>query len=647
MHSPADRLPRDHPLVALLRRHRRVLLTGAPGSGKSTLAGIVAARLAAEGLACRCLNADPGLPGFGPPGAACLGRWQATGPTQGEWRLEALAALATLDSARFRLPLAEAVRRLAPPDDATPLLVDAPGVVRGVAGAELLPALAEAARASALVMLAPPGTMPPLAAECRALGLETLHLPPAPEARHPGRQARTRLRSEAWDTYLAGAIEHDLALPDLAVTGTPPPRDAPAAWCGRQAGLLDARGRTLALGEVLALAGDRLRLRAPPCHGAPAALLIRDARRRPDGQLGTAPPHRPSGGAASRAPERLAPRNGPRPSVRLGTATATLLNGPFGDPLLQLQLHHQRRSLLFDLGDAGRLPARLAHRVSDVFISHAHFDHIGGFLWLLRSRIGDYPPCRLHGPPGLAGHLAGLVRGVLWDRVGDKAPRFEIRELHGETLRRFRLVAGEDGPEPLPDHPAPDGVLLAEPGFRVRAARLDHGTPVLAFAFEPTAQLKVRKERLTAHGWPPGPWLGELKHRALAGETDTEIALPNGDRRPVARLAEVLLLAEPGQRLVYATDLADSAANRRRLVGLARGARVLCCEAPFLVGEAEQANRTGHLTARACGEIAAAAGVERLIPFHFSRRHHRDAEPLYAEIRTRFAGPLGGEADQP
>jgi ribonuclease BN (tRNA processing enzyme) len=40
----------------------------------------------------------------------------------------------------------------------------------------------------------------------------------------------------------------------------------------------------------------------------------------------------------------------------------------------------------------------------------------------------------------------------------------------------------------------------------------------------------------------------------------------------------------------------------------------------------------GHLTTRACGEIASAAGVSRLVPFHFSRRYQHRAEQLYQEI---------------
>ena len=57
-----------------------------------------------------------------------------------------MEALCTLDAGRFRLPLVSAVRRLAqrPPPEAV-LLVDGPGVVRGIAGAELLPGIVQAA----------------------------------------------------------------------------------------------------------------------------------------------------------------------------------------------------------------------------------------------------------------------------------------------------------------------------------------------------------------------------------------------------------------------------------------------------------------------------------------------------------------------
>jgi ribonuclease BN (tRNA processing enzyme) len=324
----------------------------------------------------------------------------------------------------------------------------------------------------------------------------------------------------------------------------------------------------------------------------------------------------------------------PGPVVHVGPFVATLVNGVFGDPLLHVRLQHAKRSLLFDLGEAGRLPARIAHQVTDVFVSHAHIDHVAGFLWFLRSRIGDYPACRIFGPPGLAANIAGFIAGVHWDRVGQRGPCFDIAELHEDRLLRFRVRAGDSGARSLGADVAADGKLLADPGFRVRAVTLDHKTPVLAFALEQSGDIKVRKERLTALGAAPGPWLTALKAAIAANEPDRPITLPTGARQRAGALAEELLMIGAGHKLVYATDLADTAPNRARLASLAHGAQAFFCEATFCESDADQAARTGHLTAKACAQIAALAEVRRLVPFHFSRRYEPNAARIYAEIEA-------------
>ena len=323
---------------------------------------------------------------------------------------------------------------------------------------------------------------------------------------------------------------------------------------------------------------------------------------------------------------------GPVPAVRIGDVSACMVNGVFGDPLLKVQMLHQRRNLLFDLGDPGRMSARMAHQVTDVFLSHTHADHIGGFLWFLRSRTGWPHACRIVGPAGVARQVAGMVDGILWDRIEERAPRFEVREWHGNKLRCFQVVAGRRDAVATAELPIDAWEIWREPGFLVRATELDHGTPVLAYAIELRARINVRRDRLQALKLATGPWLQELKQHYLAGNHRQIIALPDGSRKTVAELQEQVLLSSPGEKLVYATDFADTSVNRSRLVELARGAHSLFCESPFMLAHEAQARRTRHLTTRACAEIANMAGVRHLLPFHFSRRYARNVSAVYREL---------------
>jgi ribonuclease BN (tRNA processing enzyme) len=175
--------------------------------------------------------------------------------------------------------------------------------------------------------------------------------------------------------------------------------------------------------------------------------------------------------------------------------------------------------------------------------------------------------------------------------------------------------------------------VLEESGFRIRSVTLDHhGTPVIAYALEAERQINIRKDRLRARGLEPGPWLNTLKQHLLEQNEAAQIQMPDGSRASAGALAEDLVLVSPGKKLVYATDLADTPANRDKLISLARHAHTFFCESSYIEADVEYATMNGHLTTRACGEIATQAGVSRLVPFHFSRRYLQQAEQVYDEI---------------
>ncbi len=625
-------------LALRLEQFRRILIWGEMGIGKSSLALELLPALNRRGVPTQILELDPGSPPFGVPGAVCRGWWQDDRLLWGDCE-----ALCSLDAARFRLPLLLAARRLLERVQSLPqrqsILIDPPGVVRGVAGAELLVGMVQTLGIEAIVILSRQKSAPPLAAELDALSIERIIFPPSPEARLAARNIRVKQRRRMWDDFLEESIVESTSLDRLPVQGTAPPVDVPDAWSGRQAALIDDTGRTLRMGEVVSLTGSVLEIRlAPGATGAAAALLIRDAGRDADGSLATM--RRPAGNrAAGRLPAELhlplslAPGVSEPVTSHCGPAWATLVGGVFGDPLLHVRLRYRKTSLLFDIGDPARLPAKVAHQVCCIFLSHAHLDHICGFLWFLRSRMGPFGVCRIFGPLETIRRLEGFLAAITWDRIDENGPVFEVGEFDGTSLRRARLQAGK-APRKLPATPIGDGVLFCQNDLKVRAAICDHHTPSMVYSLEFEREIRVRKDRLAAAGLPPGPWLGELKQRLVDGLGDRKIPLPDGTSRRTEELQRELLLVRPGKKLVYATDLADTRDNRRTVTELARSAHTLFCETAFVDADRDKARATQHLTTLAALEIARDAGVQRLVPFHFSKRYERDPQRVYEELRA-------------
>lgn len=323
-----------------------------------------------------------------------------------------------------------------------------------------------------------------------------------------------------------------------------------------------------------------------------------------------------------------------------------LLNPPFGDPGLYVELRHQGRALLFDLGRIDRQPAASLLKVTHVFVSHTHMDHFIGFDHLLRVFLARELHLELFGPPGIIANVRGKLAGYTWNLIESYPFTLTVHEVAPDRIDAVHLPARTAfAPEPRPVRPF-SGVLVETPQFTVTATHLDHRIPCLGFAVEEQTRLNVRPERLTALGVPPGRWLNALKDAVRdelpdATPIDAEWRSAEGlqtRRFTLGELREQLLVATRGQKIAYVVDTLFSRGNLERISALARDADVFFCESLFLDADRDQASKRYHLTARQAGTLARAAGAARLETFHFSSRYDRNPVPLRAEAQAVFRG---------
>jgi ribonuclease Z len=326
-----------------------------------------------------------------------------------------------------------------------------------------------------------------------------------------------------------------------------------------------------------------------------------------------------------------------------------LINDPFGDPGLYLDLVFERRALLFDIGDLSRLAPRKLLRVSGVFVTHRHMDHFAGFDQLLRLLLGREKTVCIYGPAGLIEAVEHKLRAYSWNLIEgyegnlvfqvteiDSGGRLMSAQFSGRS--RFGRTGGET-------RQSDEGLLLQEPGLQVRAALLDHGETALAFSLEERAHINVWRNRVEAMGLSIGPWLRLFKEAILRGAPDgTLIEVAWRDRHsgaaslPLGCLKEKIMKITSGRKIAYVVDCAFTGTNVEKIVQLAKNADLLFIEASFLDEDAALAKARRHLTARQAGTIARLARVKRLETLHYSPRYKGKAHLVAAEAQDAFAG---------
>jgi ribonuclease Z len=325
----------------------------------------------------------------------------------------------------------------------------------------------------------------------------------------------------------------------------------------------------------------------------------------------------------------------------------SLVNDRYGDPAVYIETLFEKHAVLLDLGDISALPPRKIHRIEQVFVSHAHIDHFVGFDLLLRMLVGREKTVHVFGPERFIDRVRHKLQAYQWNLVNRFLCDliFDVSEIGASGLARaarFRLKTAF-GEESRDIKALPEGVVYDEPSFQVSAAVLEHRIPCLAFALQERLHVNVWKNRLAELNLPVGPWLHELKRAVIDGLPDDHmIEVPPSKLMPASEMPlgdlRAVLTVTPGQKIGYVTDAADTPANRQAIIDLVQGVDLLFIEAAFAAADTELAKERAHLTTQAAGEIARAAGVRRIEPFHFSPRYEGKEETMIAEVMTAFLG---------
>ena len=329
-----------------------------------------------------------------------------------------------------------------------------------------------------------------------------------------------------------------------------------------------------------------------------------------------------------------------------------LVNDPFGDPALYVQLVFERRALLFDIGDLSRLSPRQLLRISDVFISHRHMDHFSGFDQLVRCLLGHDKVVGFYGPPGLVEGIEHKLKAYTWNLIAgyEGNPVLDVTEIdeHGRlTCALFTsLVGWHSRAVRRRASRAIKESFFCSRDFGVRSTTIDHGIPVPAFALEERARINIWRNKVEAMRLAVGPWLGTFKEAILGGSPegmpiDVAWSYPHQQQPPslpLGTLKKEIMRVTAGRKIAYVVDCAFTDANADRIVSLAKDADILFIEAAFLDEDRTRAAYRRHLTPRQAGTLARLANVKRLVTLHYSPRYQGRGECLARGAQAAFHG---------
>lgn len=256
-------------------------------------------------------------------------------------------------------------------------------------------------------------------------------------------------------------------------------------------------------------------------------------------------------------------------------------------------------TLLFDCGEATQKQMISSNispmKVSKIFITHYHGDHILGLPGLLQSMSlnGRETKLTIYGPKGL-----DKVKNAIYS-LGYCAIEYPVEFIEIDS-----------------------GIIVDNEEYFIQAERVRHNVPTLAYSIEEKKKPRFLREKAIELGVPVGPAFGRL-HNGEEVEVDGKIIKPE----------QVLGEPRKGAKITYSGDTRPC----EEMIMLARDSTLLIHESTFVEEDKLNAEEHAHSTSVDAAYIARESNSKKLILTHISTRYTKEfEEKMLNEAREVF-----------
>lgn len=280
-----------------------------------------------------------------------------------------------------------------------------------------------------------------------------------------------------------------------------------------------------------------------------------------------------------------------------------------GRHLTSVLVRREGELLLFDCGEATQISLKRLNlkwkRISTIYISHTHADHITGLpgLLMLSAQVDRTEPLTIVGPKKIKEYIE-TSRDVL------------------DMYINYEIIIQEI------EDPSTPQIVKETDEYYVKAIPLDHSKTCVGYTIVEKERPGVFfPEKAKDVGVPVGPMWSILQSGESVKLDDGREILPEDVMGPTRK----------GRKFSYITDTAYTP----QIAPEVYNSDLLICEGMFEEALKDSAREKKHLTSKQSARIAKDANVKQLGLIHYSPRYvERELQTLLHEAKSIFSNTV-------